>query len=105
MPLERGLTEIRRVLKPNGTLIVGDRHLISGRGLLKPYHEFRGVWIYPWDSPFRERWYSGGQWRKILRKNGFRVLGVHRIDNPEDSGWRRQVRMNSFVVVSGQRRD
>jgi SAM-dependent methyltransferase len=94
------LSEIHRVLKLGGLLIVGDRDVISARGLLKPYHELRGRWMYPWDSPFRERWYTTGTWRKLLANGGFQFADCERLTNPEERGWRRLARKNAFWLIS-----
>lgn len=97
--IQRVLSEMKRVLKPNGVVVIGDRNLVSGRGLLKPYHELRGKWIYPWDSPFRERWYTKRRWRQMLETGGFTVQHIQIINNPGDRGLRRLMRMNSFLVI------
>ena len=98
--ISRSLGELRRVLKPDGRLVIGDRDLVSGRGLSKPWHEFRGRWMYPWDSPFRERWYSMGRWKKMLKEAGFEVEKHQRILNPSERGWRRLARMNGFLLLT-----
>lgn len=102
--LDRAFAEIRRVLRPGGMLFIGDRDLLSLRGLLKPYHELKGLWIYPWDSPFRERWYTRGQWRRILARHGFRTVRVRGMQNPLQRGLRRLLRLHGFVAITGLRR-
>ena len=101
LPLALG--EIHRVLKPDGTLVVADRDRCSARGLLKPWHELKGRWMYPWDSPFRERWYFAGQWRRALRAAGFAVRRTTRLTNRSGNGWRRFVRVNAFLVFTANR--
>jgi len=102
--VERAFSEILRVLKPAGALVVADRNLLSGRGLLKPYHELRGMWMYPWDSPFRERWYTSWQWRRMLASAGFVTRRVENIRNSTDRGWRRLLHMNDILLVHAERR-
>lgn len=100
--MQRVLAEIKRVLKPGGYFIICDRNLISGRGCLKSYNELRGKWIYSWDSPFRERWYTRYQWKKILEKADFTVNRIHNMNDPDDKGLRRVIRMNSLLFIESQ---
>jgi len=66
------LSEMARVLKPGGTLLVIDKSLSGldpGTGLpnfwVKPRAERRGKWMYPADFAFRERWFW--PWRLAAR--------------------------------------
>jgi ubiquinone/menaquinone biosynthesis C-methylase UbiE len=61
---DTAISEMTRVLKPGGTLLVIDKSLIGldpGLGLpnflVKPWAERRGKWMYPADFGFRERWF------------------------------------------------
>jgi hypothetical protein len=36
--------------------------------------------MYPFDSPFREKWYSKNEWKNILKKNGFNLNKIEVID-------------------------
>lgn len=58
------LSEMARVLKPAGTLLIIDKSLQAldpANGLptllVKPWAERKGRWMYPPDFPFRERWF------------------------------------------------
>jgi SAM-dependent methyltransferase len=64
--LDRALNEIMRILAPGGLLFIAEKSKLCLRGLAKPLLELTGTWMYPWDSPFRERWYSAAQWRTYL---------------------------------------
>ncbi len=74
--LDKALIEIRRVLKPNGKVFIFDRNIHSGLGYLKRYYERSGRWMYPSDSPFRERWYSQGEWERLLLANHFNDIKI-----------------------------
>ncbi len=67
----KAMSELSRVLKAGGCLVIGDRDPRSIRGILKPAMETAGFWMYPWDSPFQERWRSIREWRRIFGDNWF----------------------------------
>ena len=62
--------EILRIAKPGASLIIVERNPFSVLGLLKVPFELFGKWMYPWDAPFRERWYGQRSWRTMLRDIG-----------------------------------
>lgn len=64
------LNEIKRVLKKNGILIIIERNPISFLGLRKRLYEKIGKWMYPPDSPFREKWYFSWKWKQLLTHFG-----------------------------------
>lgn len=97
------LEEIRRVLKPGGLLVVFDRDPVSLRGLLKPWHELKGRWIYSWDAPFRERWYTGGRWRSLMRAAGYRVERVKHYTDRGARGWRGRLPISRFLLIAARK--
>ena len=99
--LDRVFSEVRRVLKPGGLFIVVDRHRHSARGLLMPWHEIKGRWMYQWDSPFRERWYTPGEWIDVFKQQGFETRGQSTFGSPSDKGLRKLFMTNRFLLVSG----
>jgi SAM-dependent methyltransferase len=71
------LSEMIRVLKPGGTLLVIDKSLQGldpGTGLpniiVKRWAERNGKWMYPPDFPFRERWFWPWRLARQLRNYG-----------------------------------
>ncbi len=71
--LDIALREINSKLSDDGIFIICDRNPNSFIGYIKSIQEYRGRWMYPFDSPFIEKWYSLKEWNKILQKNGFKV--------------------------------
>jgi len=78
--LNEALKEIKRVLKKDGFLVIGERNPHSILGVLKPFFEIKGKWMYPWDSPFREKWYNKDEWIEILEKNSFEIEQIETIE-------------------------
>ncbi len=101
--IDGALAEIGRVLRPGGILVVFDRNPVSLRGLLKPWHELRGRWIYSWDSPFRERWRTAGRWRGLMSKAGNRVEKIKGFTEPGGRGWRRYLPINRFLLIAARK--
>ena len=97
--LDIALSNIVKKLNRDGYLIICDRNLFSLLGLLKPLYEVRGKWMYPYDSPFKEKWYSVKRWKKILAQNGFEVVDVETFtSNVGRSGW-----MSRYSVIVARR--
>ncbi len=82
--IEDSMLEINRVLKKEAHLVIGERNPWSVLGILKPLLEFKGRWMYPWDSPFREKWYGKNRWIEIFRQNNIEMKSVEIINNPRD---------------------
>jgi ubiquinone/menaquinone biosynthesis C-methylase UbiE len=74
--IDRALKNIYKALDDNGFFIICDRNPKSIIGLLKPIYECTGKWMYPCDSPFKEKWYSTNEWRTILNNNGFEIVKI-----------------------------
>ena len=70
------LARLTRMLNREGVIIIIDRNPVSFLGLRKSLYERLGLWMYPQDSPFRERWYYSWQWRQMLERIG-RVVYFH----------------------------
>lgn len=68
--ISTALTEIKRVLKNNGILIIIERNPISFLGVRKKLYEKIGKWMYPPDSPFQEKWYFSWEWKQLLTHFG-----------------------------------
>ena len=74
--INKAFKEINRVLKDDGTLIIGERNYYSGLGLLKRCLERMNKWMYISDSPFIEKWYCKHRWKKILAENEFNSISI-----------------------------
>jgi hypothetical protein len=70
-------------MKADGCLVIGDRDPCSIIGALKPFMEITGLWMYPWDSPFREQWRSVREWKKIFGGN-WQITFSQSFDNPDN---------------------
>lgn len=74
--LDIALKHINNKLSNNGYFIICDRNPKSFSGYLKPVKEYLGKWMYPYDSPFTEKWYSLNQWKGILSKNYLTIENI-----------------------------
>jgi len=82
--IDDSMREIERVLKQEAYLVVGERNPWSVLGVLKPLLELKGRWMYPWDSPFREKWYTKSRWIEIFEKYNIEMKKIEIINNPRD---------------------
>ncbi len=97
--IESALREVWRVLKKGGIFVVFDRNALSISGLLKFWHQANGRWIYSWDSPFRERWYSVRKWRTLFRKTGYRLLAARTFTARGGASFRKLLPINRFLLL------
>ena len=97
--IKKALAEVYRVLKPGGKVIVGERNPLSLLGVLKPVYELMGRWMYPFDSAFREKWYSTKKWRYQMKLSGFEIKHMDLIDNEED----RVPKTNRYFFIVGEK--
>jgi len=98
--LKKAMSELSRVVKPGGVIVIGDRDRLSIIGLLKPLLETAGFWMYPWDSPFRERWRSVGEWENILGDD-WRITSSQSFGSPEN----RIPLSNRFYLLTARKQE
>ncbi len=79
----RALDELSRVTKVGGTIVIADRDPFSLVGVLKPFMEIAGMWMYPWDSPFRELWRAMTRWQRLLG-GSWRTTFSRSFDDPDN---------------------
>lgn len=97
--LEKALGEIYRVLKPGGILCIGERNPLSLLGFVKPLYELLGKWMYPFDSPFREKWYGAEAWQYHLKVSGFEMKDIAYLDNKND----KIPKTNRYFFITGEK--
>jgi len=93
--LDIALEEINKRLSKDGIFIVCDRNPNSFIGYIKSIQEYRGKWMYAFDSPFIEKWYSLLKWKKILKKSGFKIEEIITFSSKNGKfGW-----MNRYNII------
>jgi SAM-dependent methyltransferase len=93
--MEIALSNICQHLSDEGYLIICDRNPKSIIGFLKPLYEYLGMWMYPYDSPFSEKWYSLNEWNEMLENNGFKVENIKSFTSKTGKlGW-----MNRYSMI------
>ena len=95
--LDIALEEIYNSLSDDGTFIICDRNPNSFIGYIKSIQEYRGKWMYPFDSPFLEKWYTSKEWKSILLRNGFEIESISSFDNP--SNW-----MSKYNIIIARKK-
>jgi len=95
--LEASLAEFYRVLKNDAKIIIAERNRYSILGVLKPFFECFGRWMYPFDSPFREKWYGVQEWRYHLGVSGFFIKNFVTIEG------RGKPFFNRYLFIEGKK--
>lgn len=87
------LRELFRVLRPSGHLLLIDKNAASMDPirpwlpaiLVKWIDRQRGLWMYPAQSPGRERWFWPGQVARLMRKSGFVSIQTEMLPTKHES--------------------
>lgn len=72
--IEKFIFQLNQVLDDDGIVIIGDRHTVSIKYLLKSIKQIKGKWMYPWDSPFTEKWRSKNEFIKKFKDQNFELI-------------------------------
>ncbi len=75
--IDAAIAEARRVLRPGGAIAIVDKNALAldadrpwlPKVAIKKIDERRGLWMYPSDSPVRERWFRPGAFATLLRRH------------------------------------
>jgi len=86
------LSEVRRVLRPGGSLAIVDKNAGAMNAdrpwlpslVVKAIDQKRGLWMYPSGSPVRERWFWPGRFRSRLGR-WFEDVQVDHLLSPQEA--------------------
>lgn len=90
--IDEVLGEIARVLRPEGKVAIIDKNAGSWNAIrpwlpnlaVKWIDERRGLWMYPGDSPVRERWFWPDAFRRRLSRQFQHVRVEHLLSSSEE---------------------
>jgi len=75
--LDKLIQEAKRLLKPDGSIVIIDRNILSINNrrcfvpniIIKKYHEIKNDWMYPKGFPYTERWFLASNIAEKLRRH------------------------------------
>jgi 2-polyprenyl-6-hydroxyphenyl methylase/3-demethylubiquinone-9 3-methyltransferase len=111
--LDAAMAECARVCHPMGSLVVIDknRRALDARrpwlpaAVVKRIDERRGRWMYPYNGPVRERWFTIGEMKRKLRARFDLVEQESLLQPSEIGGWvfRAAPQTRLFVLWTAKR--
>jgi len=86
---EKAISEMGRVLKPNGKIIIIDKNIfsleeksLSPAFIFKRIQEIRNKWMYPNNFPFREKWFISRYLNNLLGKYFRQIESRYMVNSP-----------------------